>query len=388
MASGMTLTEAGRNLLAKALSGKTLTFTKAATGNGDLGSRNPYNMTALVSKKLDLPVTAMRVSAVGTAEITVEINNSNLSTGFFMKEYGLYAKTSDSSSEVLYAYCNKGNESGYLEAFDGTNPINFTLSLITVIDTAQNITANITVSNQYVTATSLDAKLEALFAPSDTPAGFFAWKANDNRRLRPLSLEDTRNALTGISDIPSLVDRVKALENAIASISLALNAQEIYPGAARFMAEDFADPDTIDLYTAQITSIIAGDDSIDCTPLNGLIPGSIYTVTDGSKSEYVQVQSVNLENDIMRVILYDTIKNTYNLSNCRLIRSTADIQSGSAYSSPVLRKISWLPGITWQGRTASQSFSVKLDSSVAAAGNFYLSGNATLNSSGSITLGG
>ena len=383
----MTLTNAGRNLLAKALTGKTLTFTHAAVGNGDLGNRSISAMTGLVSQKLTLPVTAMKTSSVGTAEVTVEISNSELTTGFFLKEYGLFAKDPDNSNNtVLYSYCNKGNEAGYLEGFDGTNPVHFALSLITVIDQAQNITANITVSNNYVTQTVLDSRIESLFAQQGNTAGFWTYEANDTRRFRPLPLTDTRKLILGVDDTASLQDRLKAAENAINQIALALNVQEIEPGADRFIAEDFIDPDSIDLYAATVTSVVAGDDSIDCNPIGGMIPGGVYTLTDGVKSENVQAESINLENGIMRVILYNTVRNTYNLETCRLLRSTADIKNGNAFSSSVNRNIVWIPGITWKGLASSASYTIPLDTTISAAGNFSLSGNASIDSDGCISL--
>ena len=330
----------------------------------------------------------MRTSSTGVAEVTVEISNSNLTSGFFMKEYGLFAKNPDNGQDVLYSYCNKGNSAGYLEGFDGTNPVNVTLSFITVIDQAQNITANITNSYSYVTANTLDARIESLFAPHDNPAGFFSFNPNDTRRLRPSSLTDTRKAILGISDIDSLVSRTERLEDAVNEIKLALNVQEIYPSASHFMAEDFIDPDTVDLFNSQVTSIVAGDDSIDCIPITGLIPGGVYLVTDGSKSEYVQAESVNLENGIMRVILTSRINNTYNLETCRIIRTTADISPGNAYGAGSSHYSVWLPGTEWKGLTAASSVNATLDSSVSNQNAFTFSGLAVINSNGQFTLGG
>ena len=386
MSEGMILTYAGRNLLAKALTGKPLVFTRAFTGTGDLGNRDPYTLTDLIARRLELPVTAMRTSSTGTAEVTVEISNSKLTSGFFMKEYGLFARDPDNQSEVLYSYCNKGDKSGYLEGFDGTNPISVTLSFITVIDQAKNITANITNSYSYVTSTTLDSRIESLFAPHDKPAGFYSFNANDTRRLRPTTLADAKKAIIGTTDIHTLIDRIERLEDAINQISLAVNIQEIYPGASHYMAEDFIDPDTIDLYAAQVTSVVAGDDSIDCLPVDGLIPGSVYLLTDGTLSEFVQVESISVENGILRVILYERVNNTYNLPNTKLIRTTADISPGNAYGASSNHMVAWIPGITWKGLAASGSFSVILDSTVSNIKAWDFSGNAVIDSSGAVTL--
>ena len=387
MSVGMTLTTNGRNLLAKALTGKTLQFTRAFVGNGST-SKQHSAMTALVSPKMELPIQSLRTSSTGTAEVVLELNNQNLSKGFFVQEYGLFARDPDSNNEILYAYCTKGNEAPYLEGYDGTNPINYTLSIVTVIDQAQNVTATIATTNNYVTLNALNSRFTSLFADEQTPpAGFFTYANNDAQRLRPLTLAKTKKAIMDITDIPALVDRIERLEDAINELTLTLNVQEIYPGASHYMAEDFADPDTIDLFSAQITSIVAGDDSIDCIPVEGMLPGSWYIISDGIKSESVQVDSISLENGVQRVILKSTVKNTYKLTNCKIFRSSADIKSGSAYGSADKKNITWLPSITWKGQSSGATVNIPFDTSVSSSNSFTFTGNSILNSDGYITLG-
>lgn len=387
MSIGITLTTKGRNLLAKALTGKTLTFTRAYIGNGDT-TKDPTDMTALVAPKMELPIQSMRTSSTGTAEVVLELSNRDLVTGFFVQEYGLFAKDPDSGNEVLYAYCNKGSKSPYLEGYDGTNPINYTLSIITVIDQAQNVTAVINTTNNYVTISTLNSRFTSLFADEvNPPAGFFTYANNDSQRLRPLTLKDTKKTIMGITDIPALVDRVERLEDAINELTLTLNVQEIFPGASHYMAEDFAEPDTVDLFTAQITSIVAGDDSIDCIPVDGMLPGSWYTISDGINSEAVQVESISLENGVQRVILKSVIKNTYKLAGCKIYRSSADIKSGAAYGTADRKNISWLPAIIWRGQNSGSAITVDFDTSVNRSAGFSFTGNALLNSEGYISLG-
>lgn len=387
MSTGMTLTNTGRDMLASALAGSTLTFTRAYVGNGDLGSRNPLTMTALVSPKKELPIQAMRTSSTGTAEVVLQMSNSGMSSGFFVKEYGLFAKLGN-GTEKLYAYCNKGNEAPYLEGYDGTNPIDYTLSIVTVIDQAQNVTAIISSTNNYVTLTALNAKLEALFAPSTTNLkGLWTYAPNDERRLRPLPMDEARVQIMGINDINNLVYRIERLEDAINRVSLELNLQGIFPGASHYMAEDFVDPDTVDRYTAKVTSIVAGDDSIDCLPVDGMLPGSWYVISDGLKSERVQVESISLENDIQRVILKDTVKNTYKLKTCKLYRSSANVTPGGALGSGTPKVIEWLPSITFKGRGLSYVYTEKFYATPNNPASCTFTGYIKADSEGYITLG-
>ena len=385
--AGMTLTQGGLALLGKALAGKELQFSRVILGTGALGSKNPAGLTDLIARKLALPITSISTSAAGTAEISADVSNMTLTQGFFIREFGLFAYDPDNHAEILYAYCNNGDEADYLAGYDGTNPITLTFHLLTVIDQAQNITAIINEQKSYVTPSRLDLRIESLFAPSSSAAGFWTYAPNDERRFRPLTIPETRRAVIGLTDINSLINRVASLEDAVNEINLALNVQEIFPQADRFMAEDFLDPDTADLFEAQVTSIVAGDDSLDCSPIDGLIPGSRYTITDGNNAEDVTVETVSLENGIMRVILADYVRGTYSLNNCRLIRTTADVQAGSAYGSAAKHNAVWIPGTKWTGRAASSQFTVTLDSSVSRQDSFTFTGSAVINSDGALTLG-
>ncbi|MBR0035336.1 MAG: hypothetical protein IJP54_06640, partial [Synergistaceae bacterium] len=72
---GMILTVQGRNLIAKALTGKELLFTRAYVGDGVLRSgQDPAALTALISPKKELPIQSMNLTgAIGTAEVVLEM---------------------------------------------------------------------------------------------------------------------------------------------------------------------------------------------------------------------------------------------------------------------------------------------------------------------------
>ncbi len=124
MSTGMLLTTNGRNLLAKALTGKNLVFSRAYCGDGSLSSgQDPTTLTALISPKRELPIQSMSVlSGIGTAEVVVEMTNKNLTAGYFVREYGLFAKDPDNNSEVLYSYANKGDNCSYMEGRKVSEP--------------------------------------------------------------------------------------------------------------------------------------------------------------------------------------------------------------------------------------------------------------------------
>ena len=97
------ITNAGRNLLARALAGEgKVIFTKAAFGD-QKHSGNLREVTELKNKKLDLNVMNIR-NDNGTAVLTVQISNQNVDQSFQTEEFGVYAKIEGDITEILYSY--------------------------------------------------------------------------------------------------------------------------------------------------------------------------------------------------------------------------------------------------------------------------------------------
>ena len=97
------ITNAGRNLLARALAGEgKIIFTKAAFGD-QKHSGNLREVTELKNKKLDLNVMNIR-NDNGTAILTVQISNENVEQSFQTEEFGVYAKIEGDITEILYSY--------------------------------------------------------------------------------------------------------------------------------------------------------------------------------------------------------------------------------------------------------------------------------------------
>ena len=132
---------------------KNLIFTRVVVGDGDATGRNFNDMTAVISPKMELPVTSGVNEGNGQYLITATLSNNTLNIGFFPREVGLYAKV-DGKAEMLYSYTNGGNNVGYVP--DKTTPIDSEIYKIrTVIGNAQNITINMSDST-FVTKGELD----------------------------------------------------------------------------------------------------------------------------------------------------------------------------------------------------------------------------------------
>ena len=132
---------------------KNLIFTRVVVGDGDATGRNFNEMTAVISPKMELPVTSGVNEGNGQYLITATLSNNTLNVGFFPREVGLYAKV-DGKAEMLYSYTNGGNNVGYVP--DKTTPIDSEIYKIrTVIGNAKNITINMSDST-FVTKGELD----------------------------------------------------------------------------------------------------------------------------------------------------------------------------------------------------------------------------------------
>jgi hypothetical protein len=329
---------------------------------------------------------------VGQAVVRVVVKNEGLITGFFAREIGLFAEDPD-DGEILYGYTNNENRSDYIPADGGPDVYRHVIRLVTVIDQAQNVTAIINGDPIGVTEEDLDyriAQIEQrianLFKPSATPiTDFWTRTAGDGNILRPVSMEDTRLALLGITDLAGLNRRLERAEDNIGEIILVLDAQSIYPEYSHYLLENFNPPDQIDNYSCNVLSVVAGDDSLDCSPVAGMIPGSSYTITDGINYELVQVKSVSIENGIQRVILYEPIEKTYRLEHCHLYRTSATIVDGKVYGPTTSRTYAWSTPNAWQGQNADAQFDIPL--SVAVGGNHQISGDIEITAEGLVTLG-
>lgn len=149
---GGTVTVAGRNLITSLMAGKTIEFTRIMVGSGSMPEGvEPIDMTALVT-----PV-AEGVSSVPTVEngvlgMVVEYRNDlngGLQEGFWLREFGVFAKTED-TEEILLYYATLGDSPQPVNAYKDNRvdirryPISIALELDADIQISYNPGAFIT----------------------------------------------------------------------------------------------------------------------------------------------------------------------------------------------------------------------------------------------------
>lgn len=181
---------------------KNLIFTRVVVGDGDATGRNFNDMTAVISPKMELPVTSGVNEGNGQYLITATLSNNTLNVGFFPREVGLYAKV-DGKTEMLYSYTNGGNNVGYVP--DKTTPIDSEIYKIrTVIGNAKNITVNMSDST-FVTKGELDRYV------SITSGGYVKDANKTNTGLSLIKGDNTAKALDFITANYSDSDTNKVL---------------------------------------------------------------------------------------------------------------------------------------------------------------------------------
>ena len=138
-----TLTNAGRNLIAAALNGAQIKFTKAVAGSGYFPDDGDIaTLENLIAPMRNLDIGYLSVPGeIGEAKITLEMNNKDLIQGFFIREIGIYALNPADNQEILYSYANFADTAHFLPGQDSEIPIWYRLQIKTVIDQAKNVTA-------------------------------------------------------------------------------------------------------------------------------------------------------------------------------------------------------------------------------------------------------
>ena len=145
---GFILTEKGRELLAKGLAGETITFTKMAIGDGTTAT-SEREMTALVNQITTLPLLNVDTKGNGTCEINALLTNKSVTTGFYIRELGIFAHGND-NVEILYAYNTSAN-ADYLPPFSANNVVEIEYIDTIIVDQVENITATIDPTISYIT---------------------------------------------------------------------------------------------------------------------------------------------------------------------------------------------------------------------------------------------
>ena len=398
------LTRAGFLLLAKALAGKQLQYTKAVIGDSERNGNvvyptraQQYEYTALLNPKMTLPLIDVAFTGGGTATIKARLSNASVATGFWCRELGLYAKDPDTNAEVLYCYRNVGDLCDYVPPSESSSVYDVVLAVVTVVQEATNVTAIIDASLAYVTQPEFNAHVDATVPHPNAPSlksnvtstdNF--WVTNNDSHLHKITTANARLLILGgdASTIPMLTRRLNQTEVNIANLYMQLMSErELGLQPNLLLVEDFTDADNIDSYDVEVITEAAGAQGVRIETDTDILAGHWYTLTDGVHDEYVRIKSVAKNSGAIVAFFDSEIANTYDLTKTRLMRTTALVKNGHAQGSGRFRKDSHGFAYTpWTGVASDVATTLTLATTVANADSFVLEGDYAFTSAGEFTL--
>lgn len=159
------LTNAGKRLLAKAMTGQTLKFTKGYSGSGKLEEgQSIAELTHLITPIRKMEITNMNVPPdIGVAEITLLMTNEGLEKGFLLREIGLFAEDPETKEEILYCYCNAGDYGDPIPGQDSPNPVYYGFNISVFIEQVKDVKAIFSENPLNVTYIQLNKSLDEVY---------------------------------------------------------------------------------------------------------------------------------------------------------------------------------------------------------------------------------
>ena len=180
----LTITNNGLDMIALSQSGAKLIFTKIKLGDGQIGDNDVMKLTDIINERMTSQISSIEAKGEGQVAIKFTVDNSELTSGFFVREIGIFAKINEGGEEKLYAYTNAGNYTNYLA--DNKTPIDAIITKIDLaIGNATDINFTVDKSIVYVSLEDLETNLQKHNSNIDSHEEAFT-KHNDD--------EDTHDA--------------------------------------------------------------------------------------------------------------------------------------------------------------------------------------------------
>lgn len=151
-----TITDAGKNLLLRAIGGETIAFTRFKIGNGELSETEIAGMLDLINPLVEFPINEIDTSQTGFVKLTGTFDSTYITSDFRWRELGIFCKGED-GVEVLYAYSNDGANAGMLKANAADVVAEQTVALVIAVGDATSVTAILSESVLYAPKTEFDA---------------------------------------------------------------------------------------------------------------------------------------------------------------------------------------------------------------------------------------
>lgn len=161
---GFTPTNAGRALIAGLLAGETLTITKTMVGSGKPASLDAMAALTDLVEPVAQATSTTPVHSANAVTLTVEYRsdlNGGLKEGFYINEYGIFAKTATSAETLIFYGC-LGDHPQYVYAYvEGQAPD--VRRYPAVIEVANGVTVQVDyTAAAFITAADAEEMLAAM----------------------------------------------------------------------------------------------------------------------------------------------------------------------------------------------------------------------------------
>lgn len=135
------VTEVGRNMIAAAVDGDEIAFTRIVLGDGQFTGDDAAGATDVIHAVEDIPISNHSV-ANNVATLVAIYTNENETTGFFFREIGVYAENSTNEESLFaYGYAVDDGEADWIPPTGGPVVIEKQVELHIPIGAAQNVSA-------------------------------------------------------------------------------------------------------------------------------------------------------------------------------------------------------------------------------------------------------
>jgi len=115
------VTNAGQSLIAKLISGTAeINFTKIKTSDYVYTASDIPALTELSQIRQTANVSSITIVSSSVVKVRAVVNNTSLSTGYYVKAVGLYATDSSTNEEILFGVSLCGNMADYMPSQSGT----------------------------------------------------------------------------------------------------------------------------------------------------------------------------------------------------------------------------------------------------------------------------
>ena len=237
-----TITDAGKNLLLRAIAGETITFTRFKIGNGELSETEIAGMLDLINPLVEFAINEIDTSQKGFVKLTGTFDSTYITNDFRWRELGIFCKGED-GVEVLYAYSNDGVNAGMLKANAADVVAEQTVALVIAVGDAESVTAILSESVLYAPKTEFDAHTANKENPHEVTkkqVGLeFVPNVSTNDQTPTYNLEVTEKELVSGEKMSTAFGKIaKAIKSLIAHLKNEDNPHNLEPDSIGAAAEE------------------------------------------------------------------------------------------------------------------------------------------------------